>query len=116
LAIVPNSTGVAYELIPKTLVDHIPILSPGFGRTSSADGRIFPWVFNLPATYSPTASIMIKYIADQGRGESNLKRKKIALLYLNTSYSKEPIPVLMELAKRKSFHFILQGSVINLRL
>jgi branched-chain amino acid transport system substrate-binding protein len=49
---------------------------------------------------------MIKYIADQERGDSNLKGKKIALLYLDSAYGKEPIPVLAELAKKKGFQFI----------
>ncbi len=106
LAVVPGSTGIAYELIPKTLVDHIPIVSTGYGRTSSADGRVFPWVFNFPATYWSAASIILKYIADQAGGEKNLRGKKVALLYLNSPYGREPIPILEEIAKKKNFEFL----------
>ncbi len=106
LAVVPGSTGIAYELIPKTAVDHVPIVSPGYGRTSSADGRVFPWVFNFPATYWSGASIIMKYIADQERGEANLKGKKIALLYLNSAYGREPLPILAEMAKKRDFQLL----------
>jgi branched-chain amino acid transport system substrate-binding protein len=107
LVIVPGSTGIAYELIPRSPIDRIPLVSTGYGRTSSADGRIFPWVFNFPATYWSAASIILKYIADQERGESNLNGKKIALLYLNNPYGREPIPILTEMAKKKGFEFLL---------
>ena len=49
--LIPNSTGVAYQLIPKTAVDKIPLMTIGYGRTSAAVGSVFPWVFNFPATY-----------------------------------------------------------------
>jgi branched-chain amino acid transport system substrate-binding protein len=107
LVVVPGSTGIAYELIPKSFIDHVPIVSMGYGRTSSADGRVFPWVFNFPATYWSGASIILKYIADQERGESNLKGKKIGLLYLDNPYGREPIPILTEMAKKKGFEFLL---------
>jgi branched-chain amino acid transport system substrate-binding protein len=107
LVVVPGSTGIAYELIPKSPIDRIPIVSTGYGRTSSANGRVFPWVFNFPATYWSAASIILKYIADQEGGESKLSGKKIALLYLNSPYGREPIPILTEMAKRKGFEFLL---------
>jgi branched-chain amino acid transport system substrate-binding protein len=107
LVVVPGSTGITYELIPKAPLDRVPILSTGYGRTSSADGRVFPWIFNFPATYWSAASIILKYIADQERGESNLKGKKIALIYINNPYGREPIPVLAEMAKKKGFEFLL---------
>jgi branched-chain amino acid transport system substrate-binding protein len=107
LVIVPGSTGIAYELIPKTFTDHIPILSAGYGRTSSADGRVFPWIFNFPATYWSGTSIILKYIADQERGESHLKGKRIGLLYINNPFGREPIPILTEMAKRKGFALLL---------
>jgi branched-chain amino acid transport system substrate-binding protein len=107
LVINPVSTGLVYELTPKTLSDHIPILSSAVGRASSADGRVFPWVFNFPATYWSAVSVILKYISDQERGESNLKGKKIALLYLGVPSGLEPIPLLKEVAKRKGFELVL---------
>jgi branched-chain amino acid transport system substrate-binding protein len=107
LVIVPGSTGIAYELTPKAAIDRIPILTPGYGRTSAADGRIFHWAFNFPATYWSGASIIMKYIADQERGADKLKGKRLALLYLNSPYGKEPIPILKEIARQQEFEFLL---------
>ena len=58
----PLSTGITYQLIPKAAVDEIPIMSLGYGRTSAANGKVFPWVFNFPATYWSQATVLIKYI------------------------------------------------------
>ena len=37
----------------------------GYGRTSAADGRVFPYVFNFPATYWSQATAVIQYIANE---------------------------------------------------
>ena len=47
----PLSTGITYSLIEKATADKIPIISMGYGRTSAADGRVFPYVFPLITTY-----------------------------------------------------------------
>jgi hypothetical protein len=46
----------------------------------------------FPGTYWSAASIILKYIADQERGEVNLRGKKIGLLHLNNPFGREPIP------------------------
>ncbi len=99
----PLSTGITYQLIPKASVDQIPVLSLGYGRTSAANGKVFPWVFNFPGTYWDGASIFIKYIGQQEGGMSNLKGKKIALVYHNSAYGKEPIRTLEALSAKHGF-------------
>ena len=94
----PYSTGITYQLIPKAPVDEVPVLSMGYGRTSAADGRVFPWVFNFPTTYWSQASAFIRYVGEQEGGMENLKGKKIALVYHNSAYGKEPIPTLEKLS------------------
>ena len=96
----PYSTGITYQLIPKAAVDKIPILSMGYGRTAAADGRVFEWIFNFPTTYWSQASAFIKYIAAQEGGSAALKGKKIALVYHNSAYGKEPISTLEALKLR----------------
>ena len=94
----PYSTGITYQLIPKASVDEVPILSMGYGRTAAADGRVFKWTFNFPTTYWSQASAFIRYVGEQEGGMENLKGKKIALIYHNSAYGKEPIPTLEKLA------------------
>jgi len=102
----PLSTGITYQLIPKASVDEIPIFSMGYGRTSATNGKIFPWVFNLPASYWDQATVLVQYIADQEGGLSELKGKKIALVYHNSAYGKEPIRTLESLSEKYGFEFM----------
>jgi branched-chain amino acid transport system substrate-binding protein len=99
----PYSTGITYQLIPKAAVDKIPIHSMGYGRTASADGRVFEWAFNFPTTYWSQASAFVKYVGEQEGGMDKLKGKKIALVYHNSPYGKEPIPTLEVLAKQYGY-------------
>ena len=102
----PLSTGITYQLIPKSSVDKIPVFSMGYGRTSAANGKIFPWVFNFPATYWSQATVFIRYIAEKEGGLDKLKGKKIALVYHNSAYGKEPIRTLESAAKKFGFEFL----------
>jgi branched-chain amino acid transport system substrate-binding protein len=99
----PFSTGITYQLIPKASVDKIPILSMGYGMTAAADGSVFPYVFNFPMTYWGQASAFVRYVGEQEGGLEKLKGKKIALIYHNSAYGKEPIPTLQILAKKYGF-------------
>ena len=97
----PLSTGITYQLIPKVTADGIPLYTPGYGRTSAANGKVFEWVFNYPANYWDGASVAIKHLLDQNGG--SLEGKTIALVYHNSAYGKEPIRTLNELGKKHGF-------------
>jgi len=101
----PMSTGITYQLIPKATADGIPILSMGYGRTSAANGRIFSHVFNYPANYWVGASAVINHILSLNDG--GIQGKKIALVYHNSAYGKEPIRTLQELSKKHGFELLL---------
>src|SRR5690242_17719773 len=95
----PYSTGITLQVIPKAAIDKIPILSMAYGLSASADGNVFPWIFNPPATYWDGASMFIRYIGGKEGGLDKLKGKKIGLIYLDAPYGKEPIPLLEALGK-----------------
>ena len=101
----PLSTGITYQLIPKATADGIPVHSMGYGRTSAANGKVFSHIFNYPGTYWDAASIIVKHIVDQEGG--NAKGKKIALVYHNSAYGKEPIRTLEELSKKHGYELSL---------
>ena len=101
----PLSTGITYQLIPKATVDDIPIHSMGYGRTSAANGNVFSHVFNYPGNYWNAASGIINYLLETNDGD--IKGKKIALIYHNSAYGKEPIRTLEELAKKHGFELSL---------
>jgi branched-chain amino acid transport system substrate-binding protein len=103
LVVSPFSTGITYALIPKAPADKVPLFTPAFGRTSAANGRIFPWVFNFPVNYWSAASVIVNYVGQREGGMDKLQGKKIALVYLNNAYGKEPIPTLTALSKKHGF-------------
>jgi branched-chain amino acid transport system substrate-binding protein len=99
----PLSTGITYQLIPKTTADNIPMHTMGYGRTSAANGEVFSHTFNYPANYWNGASGAINYLLGENGGD--LKGKKVALVYHNSAYGKEPIRTLEELASKHGFEF-----------
>ena len=101
----PLSTGITYQLIPKATADGIPVHSMGYGRTSAANGKVFSHVFNYPGTYWDAASIIINHILDENGGD--ISGKKIALVYHNSAYGKEPIRTLEELSKKHGYELSL---------
>jgi branched-chain amino acid transport system substrate-binding protein len=103
----PYSTGITLQLIPKAAVDKIPLLSMAYGLSASADGNLFPWIFNPPATYWDGASAFVKHVADIEGGFDKLKGKKLGLLHLDAPFGKEPIPLLQSLAADYGFELKL---------
>ena len=101
----PLSTGITYQLIPKVTADDIPLHTMGYGRTSAANGKVFSHVFNYPANYWNGASGVINHLLEINGGD--IKGKKIALLYHNSAYGKEPIRTLEELSQKHGFELSL---------
>ena len=101
----PLSTGITYQLIPKATADGIPVHSMGYGRTSAKNGEVFRNIFNYPANYWDGASVAVKYLLSENGG--SLAGKKIALVYHNSAYGKEPIRTLEEAAKKHGFELSL---------
>jgi len=103
----PLSTGITYALIERATADKIPILSMGYGRTDASDGRVFPYIFTPPATYWSQATVLVKYVGEQEGGMENLQGKKIALVYHDSAYGKEPIRTLEVLAEQYGYELSL---------
>ena len=99
----PLSTGITFALTEKAPVDKIPLITAGYGRSESQNGAVFTWNFPLLGTYWVGADVAIQHIAKQAGGLDKLKGKKIALVYHDSPYGKEPIPALQERAKMHGF-------------
>src|SRR5260221_4365203 len=100
---VPLSTGITYALMDKAPVDKIALLTSGYGRSESADGNVVRSAFPILGTYWEAGDIQIEYLAKSLGGWDKLKGKKIADVYHDSPYGKEPIPVLQALAKQHGF-------------
>jgi branched-chain amino acid transport system substrate-binding protein len=101
----PLSTGITYAIIERATKDKIPVFSMGYGRTDASDGRVFPYVFSTPSTYWSQASALVRYVGNQEGGLDKLKGKKIALVYHDSAYGKEPIATLEALSAKYGFSF-----------
>jgi len=101
----PLSTGITYQLIPKVTADGIPLHTMGYGRTSAANGKVFSHVFNYPANYWNCASVAINHLLETNGGD--IKGKKVALVYHNSAYGKEPIRTLEELSTKHGYELSL---------
>ena len=69
----------------------------------SVDGSVFAWNFPLLGSYWDAAQILVKHVKAKS---GSLKGKKIALVYIDIPYGKEPIPMLEDEAKREGFELI----------
>ncbi|MGD9943667.1 MAG: ABC transporter substrate-binding protein [Burkholderiaceae bacterium] len=103
----PQSTGVAFALTDKAATDKIPLMTLGYGRSESRDGLAFPWNFILMGSYWTGADILIQHIGKKEGGLDKLKGKKIALVYHDSPFGKEPIPLLQERSKMHGFDLSL---------
>jgi branched-chain amino acid transport system substrate-binding protein len=103
----PLSTGVTFALTDKAPVDKIPLITAGYGRSESQDGSVFTWNYPLLGTYWVAADVAIQHIGKQAGGLDKLKGKKIALVYHDSPFGKEPIPMLQERAKMHGFELVL---------
>ena len=99
----PLSTGITFALTDKAPGDKIPLITSGYGRADTTDGMAFKWNFPLLGTYWTGADILIQHLAKKEGGADKLKGKKIALVYHDSPYGKEPIPLLQERAKHNGF-------------
>src|SRR5438477_5937465 len=100
----PLSTGITYALTEKVPADKITLFTTGYGRGDSVDGSVFQWNFPLLGSYWDAAQILVKHVKQKSGG--SLKGKKIALVYIDIPYGKEPIPMLEDEAKREGFELI----------
>ena len=100
-----QSTGITFATSDKAPADKVPLVTMGYGLSQSADGRVFEWNFPLLGNYWTAADSMIQDILKKEKG--SLKGKKIALVYHDSPYGKEPIPLLQKRAEKEGFELLL---------
>ena len=103
----PQATGITFALTDKVPQDKIPLITLGYGLAASQDGNVFKWNFPLMGSYWTAADILIQHIGKTQGGMDKLKGKKIALVYHDSPFGKEPIPLLQERAKMNGFELTL---------
>ena len=88
-------------LTKKLEEDKVLGTSPGFGTAAAADGRRFPYVFPIAASYWSQAAGSVAFVKKELG--ANLNGKKIAYLYYDNPAGKEPLVIFEDLAKSEGF-------------
>ncbi|MBV8618813.1 MAG: ABC transporter substrate-binding protein [Curvibacter sp.] len=103
----PWSTGATFAITEKAPADKIPLVTLGYGRSESADGSVFKWNFPLAGNYWVAGDVIVQAIGKREGGLDKLKGKKIALVYHDSPFGKESLPILQERAKMHGFELQL---------
>src|SRR5690625_4167673 len=94
------STPVARAMVNRVLEDKIPMITALHGRGDASDGETFPYVFPIMATYCSQAADLISFMDEE---EGGLEGKKVAHVFIDSPFGREPIPVLNKLAEKIGF-------------
>lgn len=94
------STPVARAMVNRALEDKVVMITALHGRGDASDGETFPYIFPLMSTYWSQAASLIDYME---RHEGGLKGKKVAHVYIDSPFGREPIPVLEKLSEKLDF-------------
>jgi branched-chain amino acid transport system substrate-binding protein len=103
----PQATGITFALTEKVVNDKIPLVTLGYGLSVAQDGLAFKWNFPLMGSYWTGADILIQHLGKKEGGLDKLKGKKITLVYHDSPFGKEPIPLLQERARELGFELQL---------
>ena len=99
----PLSTGITFALTEKVANDKVPLITSGYGRSDSADGGVFKWNFPLIGHYWVAGDVVLQHIAKLEGGWDKLKGKKIAVVYHDSPFGKELLPIVQERAAMHGF-------------
>jgi branched-chain amino acid transport system substrate-binding protein len=103
VAVFDYGTPIVYALTPRHLADKIPGITPGFGRADSTDGRVWPYIFPMAASYWSQAGAAMEYIKQKG-GKSGTK---VAYLYFDNPAGREGIPIMEAIAQKEGYQLRL---------
>lgn len=89
VAVLDYGTPIVYALTPRHMEDKIPGLTPGFGRADSTDGKRYPFIFPMAASYWSQTGAAMQFLKDKGAK----KGTKVAYIFLDNPAGREPLPL-----------------------
>jgi branched-chain amino acid transport system substrate-binding protein len=78
-------------------------MTVGIGRTDAANGRVFPYIFPVPATWWSQNTAKIRFLGQQMGGMDKLKGRKIAHVYHDSDFGRETLSILDQQAAQYGF-------------
>lgn len=94
------STPVSRAMVSRVLEDEVVMITALHGRGDASAGETFPYVFPMMATYWSQAAVLAKYMDDEMGG---LEGKKIAHVFIDSPFGREPLKILRALSEREGF-------------
>src|SRR5687767_7583615 len=64
LSVFSYGTPITYALTPRYNDDKISAITPGFGRSDATDGKRFPYIFPVAASYWSQAGAAVKFVLE----------------------------------------------------
>ena len=92
-----------YALTPKLTADKVPGTSPGFGSAGAANGKSYPYIFPVAATYWSQAGAAVQFLMDEWKASGQQGLPKVAYLYYDNPAGREPLEVLHDIQGRVGF-------------
>jgi len=92
-----------YALTPKLTEAKVPGTSPGFGSAAAANGKVFPYIFPIAATYWSQGAAAVKFVMDSWKAEGKSGTPKVAYLFYDNPAGREPLEVLHALRDKLGF-------------
>lgn len=102
----PYGTPLSYAVIGRVKDDEVVLAQAGFGRTDAAYGPVWPWVFGVHSNYWTQISMKVNFIQQVEGGVEKLEGLKIAHLYIDTAYGREPLPAFRIMSQRLGFELL----------
>ncbi len=102
----PQATGITFALTDRVANDKIPLITLGYGLAASQDGGVFKWNFPLMGSYWTAADILVQHLGKKEGGLDKLKGKKIAIVYHDSPFGREPMALLDERSKMHGFDLV----------
>jgi branched-chain amino acid transport system substrate-binding protein len=99
VAILDYGTPIVYALTPRHIQDKIPGITPGFGRADATDGRVWPYIFPLAATYWSQMGGAMQYVKLNG----GKKGSKVAFLFYDNPAGREPIKIFDRICEMEGY-------------
>lgn len=90
-------TPITEALSPSAAKDKIPLLTPGYGLSESADGKKFPYTFVGVASYEAQMAAALQFVKNNWKESRNVK---VGFLYYDNPAGRDPIEFMKKMAPK----------------
>ena len=97
--VIPLATPLVDALAPLSAEDKVVLWSPGFGVSSAANGKEFPYIFVGVATYHAQAMAAMQAVADDWQAQGKTGNPKVVYLFFDNPAGRDPLELIQNQSK-----------------